>query len=226
MHHHAGAQPGFSDARSVTPAENTLSTPGQAYALSKIVSGGQTGVDRAALDAALENDFPCGGYCPKGRKAEDGMIPIRYPLQEHGSTKYAGRTHANVLLGQGTLIIFVQKLEGGTALAKDYCLQLGKTDGFSQCRATDIRTGSGEGPGPYPEIQDQFPECSGTPPQRVDPWLPVRLSMCRPHNQGLHTVHTRMTQETGTSQRCEHVTPARNFDTSFCPGTCCGKATR
>ena len=119
-------QPGFSDARSVTPAENTLSTSGKAYVLSKIVSGGQTGVDRAALDAALENDFPCGGYCPKGRRAEDGMIPIRYPLQEHGSTKYAGRTHANVLQSQGTLIIFVQKLEGGTALAKDYCLQLGK----------------------------------------------------------------------------------------------------
>lgn len=48
----------------------------------KMVSGGQTGVDRAALDAALQLGVPCGGWCPKGRKAEDGVIPSEYPVQE------------------------------------------------------------------------------------------------------------------------------------------------
>jgi hypothetical protein len=49
-------------------------------ALAKIISGGQTGVDRAALDAALAADFPCGGWCPADRSAEDGPIPERYPM--------------------------------------------------------------------------------------------------------------------------------------------------
>jgi len=48
----------------------------------KIVSGGQTGVDRAALDVALDHGIPCGGWCPKDRAAERGRIPARYPLQE------------------------------------------------------------------------------------------------------------------------------------------------
>lgn len=52
------------------------------WALTKIVSGGQTGVDRAALDLALELGIPCGGWCPPGRMAEDGPIDARYPLQE------------------------------------------------------------------------------------------------------------------------------------------------
>jgi hypothetical protein len=51
-------------------------------ACQKIISGSQTGVDMAALDAALENNFPCGGYCPQVRLAEDGIIPQNYHLQE------------------------------------------------------------------------------------------------------------------------------------------------
>ena len=51
----------------------------------RIVSGGQTGVDRAALDVALALDIPCGGWCPQGRRAEDGVVPTRYPLTETGS---------------------------------------------------------------------------------------------------------------------------------------------
>ncbi|MDO8644398.1 MAG: putative molybdenum carrier protein, partial [bacterium] len=54
----------------------------------KIVSGGQTGVDRAALDVALELGIPCGGWCPKGRKAEDGKIDARYPLKETPAADY------------------------------------------------------------------------------------------------------------------------------------------
>jgi hypothetical protein len=84
--------------------------------LEKIISGGQTGVDRAALDAALEKGFPCGGWCPAGRKSEDKRIPPRYPLIETRSEKYEPRTEKNVLDSDGTLIITAGKPEGGTLL--------------------------------------------------------------------------------------------------------------
>ena len=82
----------------------------------KIISGGQTGVDRAALDVALELGLPCGGWCPKGRRAEDGPIPERYPLQENESTSYPARTRMNVRDSDGTLIITRGKPDRGTGL--------------------------------------------------------------------------------------------------------------
>jgi len=88
--------------------------------LEKIISGGQTGVDRAALDAALELGIPCGGWCPKGRRAEDGEIDVRYPLRENFSTNYSARTERNVKESDGTLIISWGKPTGGTALTITY----------------------------------------------------------------------------------------------------------
>ena len=96
------------------------------HLIDKLISGGQTGVDRAALDVALENDFPCSGFCPKGRKAEDGTIAARYPLQEHNSENYAKRTLENVKLSDGTLIIYYRELKGGTALTVQFCKEYNK----------------------------------------------------------------------------------------------------
>ncbi len=84
--------------------------------ITKIISGGQTGVDRAALDVAIELELPCGGWCPRGRLAEDGTVPDRYPLQETRSAEYAERTERNVIDSDGTLIIATRPLTGGTAL--------------------------------------------------------------------------------------------------------------
>ena len=86
--------------------------------LERIVSGGQTGVDRAALDVALECDIPCGGWCPKGRLAEDGPISDRYPLVETPKTDYSQRTKRNVRDSDGTLIVSIDELTGGTLLTK------------------------------------------------------------------------------------------------------------
>ena len=73
-------------------------------------------MDRAALDACLLYNFQCGGWCPKGRKAEDGIIQDRYPLVETDEISYETRTKMNVLDSCGTLIISPDKPEGGTLL--------------------------------------------------------------------------------------------------------------
>jgi len=85
-----------------------------ATSLTRIVSGGQTGVDRGALDAALEAGFPCGGWAPAGRIAEDGPIAARYPVVELAGAGYEERTLKNVLDSDGTAILYFKELEGGT----------------------------------------------------------------------------------------------------------------
>lgn len=84
------------------------------------MSGGQTGVDRAALDVALARGIPCGGWCPAGRRAEDGCIPEQYPLRETESANYAVRTRFNVRDSDGTLILSETPLSGGTALTMNF----------------------------------------------------------------------------------------------------------
>lgn len=81
-----------------------------------IYSGGQTGVDRAAIDFALKNNIPCGGWCPKGRLAEDGKIPENYPLRETMTTSYSYRTELNVRDSNGTLVIYSGPLSNGSEL--------------------------------------------------------------------------------------------------------------
>src|SRR5215470_9745293 len=92
----------------------------------RVVSGGQTGVDRAALDVAIALGIPHGGWCPLGRRAEDGAIPARYAVVEHASPDYAARTEANVADSDATLILARGPLSGGTALTRDVARRLRK----------------------------------------------------------------------------------------------------
>lgn len=92
----------------------------------RIVSGGQTGVDRGALDTALALGIPHGGWCPKGRLAEDGVIPRRYQLSETDTPEYAVRTERNVLDSDATLILCRGKPSGGTELTRRLARRHGK----------------------------------------------------------------------------------------------------
>lgn len=92
----------------------------------KIITGGQTGVDRAALDVCLEKDFPSGGWCPKNRRAEDGVIPLKYPLKETQEESYEYRTFKNAMNSDGTIIISTENLSGGTLLTQKICRENNK----------------------------------------------------------------------------------------------------
>ena len=93
----------------------------------KIVAGGQTGVDRAALEWALANGVPHGGWCPKGRKAEDGIIPPQFQFRETGSSNYSIRTRRNVRDSGGT-VVFSERAEltGGTKETAEFAKAIGK----------------------------------------------------------------------------------------------------
>lgn len=86
--------------------------------IKKIISGGQTGADRAALDFAIDNEIPHGGWAPRGRLAEDGIIPESYNLCETDATGYNDRTEKNVVDSDGTLILSHGPLTGGSALTQ------------------------------------------------------------------------------------------------------------
>jgi len=94
----------------------------------RIVSGGQTGADRAALDFALAHGLPHGGWCPKGRRAEDGVIPPRYRLIETPVSEYLQRTEWNARDSDGTVIFTLGLLEEspGSAATAKFAVQYGK----------------------------------------------------------------------------------------------------
>lgn len=92
-----------------------------------ILSGGQTGVDRSALDWATKHGFPHREYCPKGHLAEDGVIPKKYKLMEAKSSNYQVRTRLNVIDSDATLILSTKPLTGGTDLTARYGQEERKT---------------------------------------------------------------------------------------------------
>lgn len=106
--------------------EVAKSLESQQPVVTRIVSGGQTGVDRAALDVAIELGLSHGGWCPRGRKAEDGVIAAHYDLQETSSSHYYVRTRRNVLDSDATLILYRDEIKGGTKLTQRYAEQYGK----------------------------------------------------------------------------------------------------
>lgn len=100
-----------------------------------IVSGGQTGVDRGALDAALELGVPSGGWCPAGRWAEDGRLSERYPLRE-AEGGYESRTRRNVEDSDATLIVHHGTITGGTLLTRQLCATVGRPVWLVDARTT------------------------------------------------------------------------------------------
>ena len=91
--------------------------------LQKIISGGQTGVDRAALDVAIKLGIPYGGWIPKGRITEEGPLPEKYQMQEMPTESYAARTEQNVIDSDGTLIICRGRPTGGSDYTREMALK-------------------------------------------------------------------------------------------------------
>lgn len=104
----------------------------------KIISGGQTGADRAALDFAIEHAIPHGGWVPRGRRAEDGPIPGRYLMSEMATASYSKRTERNVLEADGTVVITYGDPRGGSALTLRTALAHGRPALHLDLEATPI----------------------------------------------------------------------------------------
>jgi Circularly permutated YpsA SLOG family len=113
----------------------------------KIISGGQTGVDRAALDVALKHGIDCGGWCPARRLDELGRIPERYPLREMEQGSFADRTLQNVKDSNGTVVIYFNKPRGGTQFTIECCEQVNRPHlviNAAQTSATEAATAIGD----------------------------------------------------------------------------------
>lgn len=95
--------------------------------IKKIISGGQTGADQAALDMAMKLDIPYGGWVPKGRLTEDGPLPEKYRMQEMDSSGYPERTEQNVIDSDGTLIFSHGELSGGSRLTRELAGKHGRS---------------------------------------------------------------------------------------------------
>lgn len=136
----------------------------------RIISGGQTGVDRAALDAARALGLERGGWCPRGRRAEDGRIPSSYPLVELASRGYPRRTERNIREADATLILTSGPPAGGTALTLTLARRLGKPH-----RVVDLD--------------------AGEPAERITAWLgeiaPVTLNVAGPRESAAPGIHER-----------------------------------
>lgn len=110
--------------------------------IAKIISGGQSGVDQAGLDFAIERGIPHGGTCPKGRLSEAGPIPAKYQLTEHFCTGYPPRTEKNVQDSDATFIFTGETLnsESGSLLTASLCMKLGKPYVVIQISADEKRS--------------------------------------------------------------------------------------
>src|SRR3989440_5152279 len=107
--------------------------------LLKVISGGQTGVDRGALDAALALQVECGGWGPEGGLGEDGTIPTRYPVMELANAGYAERTARNVADSDGTLVISNRVPLGGTGETVDRCIEMRKPHLIIDCARRSVQ---------------------------------------------------------------------------------------
>lgn len=118
-------------------AKTAVRLRGPKLPVKMIISGGQTGVDRAALEVAMELGIPHGGWCPRGRLAEDGPIPSQFLVKETTSRLYYVRTELNVKEANGTLILFRGKMSSGTGLTQKYARQQRKP-----CLCVDLQKGT------------------------------------------------------------------------------------
>jgi hypothetical protein len=94
--------------------------------ITKVLSGGQAGADRGALNFCIKHGIPHGGWCPKGRRAEDGPIPLIYNLQETESSQYPPRTIKNIQESDVTIIFTPQKVGHGSQLTLTTCINAHK----------------------------------------------------------------------------------------------------
>ena len=118
-------------------SNSETASAGTTLGVTRIVSGGQTGVDRGALEAAIALGIAHGGWCPRGRLAEDGTVPSRYELVECDAPGYHVRTERNVVDSDGTLILYRHAMSGGTALTFQYAKRHGKPFFLHNLAASD-----------------------------------------------------------------------------------------